>query len=312
MNFVINLSNHSDLGKRSLEDPSTIIAHQLRALGHAVQRIDGKAPMDGGITILFEGWIDERAGDELAALVKRGVRILIIATEEPTDKGFNHGIDKHFVRRQEVFPYVAAHSEAIWCLVPGTAAWYGQFGPPAVDVELGWAPTLQRSGPVPDHEFCFFGNLTDRRKKLLQRLLKRVSADAKHHGNFGRFNGLIATYFGEGGQRDLIVSRGKVLPLVRAHETMGLVSSSRISTTLHLGRPIIAEPHALNQNWKDIIEFATSGEEFMLRCVEARHMWRVLHAKQMKAFREAMSPEQQVGRALRECGLKDRPLMVAA
>jgi hypothetical protein len=313
VNFAVNLSNHNSLGRRSLEDPAAIIMHQLHALGHQVARIDGKALADGaGITIAFEGWIDEQAAEEARTARQKGARLLIIATEEPTPKGFNHGLAEQFVRRQEVFPLVAAEAEAIWCLVPGTAAWYGQWGPPAVDMELGWARTLERQGPEPDTEFCFFGNFTERRRKVIERLIKRVSADMKRHGHFERFNAMVTTYFAEGGDRDTIVWRGKVLPLIRAHEPMGLVSSSRISTTLHLGRPIVAEPHQLSQNWEAIVDFAASTEEFYRRAVDARHGWRWLHARQMKAFREAMSPEQQVGRALRETGLIERPLRSGA
>ena len=298
MIFVFCLKNHNSLGVRSLEDPVMVLIHQLRALGHVAELSkDQVATSRDAINVLVEGFTKETPG-QLAFLRKRGARFLCIATEEPTDQGFNHGVTPHMVDRQAAFPEAAKHIEAVWALVPGAEAWYGRYAP-ACHVELGYAPTLERRFDVLiSHEFGFFGSVTERRFDIL----KRLGAMTKKTHNGVK----VLAGFQEQVYRDREMSRAKVIVLLRAVEEMGLVSSSRINTALHIGRPVVAEPHQLSANWQDIIHFSRSLPRFYEDAMAMRRGWEHKHAKQMARFRDLLSPERCVGRALRETDLLAR------
>jgi hypothetical protein len=304
--FHFYLGNHNELGQTTLEDPCAIISAQLAAVGHTVSRTDqvftGDCVTSDIINVVFEGWIGQAAVDEMARAHALGGRFLIVATEEPTERGFNHGLDKSMAMRQEAFPHVARVAEAIWCLVPGTEGWYGQYAP-ACALELGWARSLERRHPgEPNYEFSFFGSITRRRASILKNLARRYLGP----------RAVCGTQFSKQARRDEQMSRGKVVLQIRAHEEMGLVSSSRCNTSLHIGRPVVAEPHARDSIWKEIVHFSPSLDAFYSDALTMRCMWRALHERQMRLFREALSPEQTVGRALREVGLAKTRVRVAA
>lgn len=307
--FLFHLGNHSEFGRKTLEDPRDIIAHQLASLGHRIGRSDehvfASPTLDGepAINVLFEGWNDLAAVDDIRAARRSGARFLVIATEEPTDEGFNHGVNPEMIRRQEVFGAVAEHVDAVWCLVPGAARWFSRFAS-ACDVELGYAPSLVRRARVNvDHEFAFFGNPTPRRQRILQRLADKVQKDQVVRLRRPPVNAVLVNVFTTQAHRDNAMSRARVIVQLRAVEQMGLVSSSRCNTALHLGRPVVAEPHELDHVWKDIVHFSRTIDGFYRDAIEMRHVWHEAHRMQFKAFQEALSPEQTVGRALRDTGL---------
>jgi len=112
----------------------------------------------------------------MSAARAQGARFLILATEEPTDKGFNHGTQKEMVVRQEIFPEAAKHCDGILHLVPGehVTRWYSQFAPAAY-ADLGYARTLIRPDVIqPEFDFGFYGSLTKRRLKILKKLAAMV------------------------------------------------------------------------------------------------------------------------------------------
>jgi len=302
MRFLFWLGNHSKLGQTSLEDVIGIIGHQLRYLGHEVMYDDKNGTFlssDNGINMIVEGFTPGEGGSVNALKIahSQGARFVIIATEEPTPKGFNYGIDPEMAKRQEWFPLASIYAEGILYLVPGEYPheWYNRQAP-AAHIELGYASTLVRGQDwvEPTYDFGFFGSLTKRRLKILRKL-------ARHIGTVRAVR--IEASFPSQAARDKAVRDARVIVQLRKAEAMGLVSSSRCNTTLCLGRPIIAEPHDLSYPWDQVIKFSDSLEGFFNDCLLARAAWRGVHAKQMERFRTIMTPEACIGNALKEIKL---------
>jgi hypothetical protein len=275
-----------------------IFGHQLRALGHKiVWAPDNKKwlPRDAGVNIIVEGFSKEAVAS-IANGHAQGARFLILATEEPTPKGFNHGTQEEMVRRQELFPEAAKYAEGILHFVPGDAVtrWYAQFAPAAM-VELGYADTLVRTpdNKEPAYDFGFFGSLSPRRHKILKKLAKRIGTVKAV-----RIVADFATQF----DRDQAMREAKVIVQIRKFDEMGLVSSSRCNTSLCIGRPIVAEPHLLSKPWDEIVRFSTTLDGFYDTAIMIRGAWRGVHADQFAKFKHRLSPEHCVGRAMREIG----------
>lgn len=311
MRFVFNLFNHRPEGQRSLEDPVMIMSHQMRALGHRVDCWplspgDGdpielmKAPtqfVTDGVNVVVEGF-SEWSIDRMAQARAQGARFLIVATEEPTDKGFNHGWDPAMRRRQELFPRAAALCDGILHLVPGEGVtrWYAQHAPAAY-ADLGHAPGLMRvTREEPTFDFGFYGALSPRRQKVLKKLSKALGKNILDAVS-------LCVDFRTQEERDAKMRRAKVILQVRKQESMGLVSSSRCATALSLGRPVVAEPHELSKPWDEIVTFAKTEDGFVAAAIMARATWRGTHAAQLARFAEKMSPQRCVGDALAAVGL---------
>jgi hypothetical protein len=263
----------------------SLIGRQLEALGHTVEwSNEGLYTAPGTCNILVEGFSEPHI-DYMRQCKEAGGRIIIIATEEPTPTGFNHGIIEDMKRRQAIFPEAAKYADAIWHLVPGCTDWYGQFGAPAAFLDLGYSPKMVRSVDVQlDHDFGFFGSITPRRQKIMQ---KFADSGLK----------VRQIQFGSCAARDYEMSRCRVILQIRSHEQMGLISNSRCCTALHLGRPVIAEPHANPGKWTEIIEFAPI-EFYMQRAVFMRKNWRDAYKAQFNKFKALLSPENCVGRTI--------------
>lgn len=300
MFFLVNLYNHSELGQQSLADVVGIFGHQVRALGHKIIWDTKNArflnTMAGeGMNIVVEGFT-EPAITLLAQSYAAGARFIILATEEPTPKGFNHGTQKEMIKRQENFPAAAKYAEGIIHLVPGkhVTDWYGQFAPTAW-TELGYAPSLIRISNIePKYPFGFYGSLTTRRLRILKQLSRHVQ-----NANAVR----IVMDFPDQIKRDAAMQEARVIIQLRKFDAMGLVSSSRCNTALCIGRPVIAEPHDLSKPWDEIVTFTKTMDDFYNTCLMAQATWRGVHAAQMERFRQKLSPDECVGRALREIGI---------
>jgi|HubBroStandDraft_6_1064221.scaffolds.fasta_scaffold223096_2 hypothetical protein len=322
MRFLFHLFNHNQVGARSLEDVLFIFGNQLRALGHWVlhdpendrgrsrgrpdptkrQILFAHGPDE--INVIVEGFTDPVIQIVAEARQQLGARFLCLATEEPTAAGFNHGTQKEMVGRQEKFGAAMRYFDGILHLVPGARVtrWYSQFGVPAAQAELGFAPNLLRADAVrePKFDFGFYGSLTPRRLALLKRLRDYV-APSRHAVR-------IVADFATGAERDRAMQNAKVIVQVRKFEEMGLVSSSRCNTALCCGRPVVAEAHdeALSAPWDRIVHFTRSEDEFLLACKRARDVWRELHGQQFAEFMHRLTPEVCVGRALASLRLGER------
>lgn len=283
MNFLFNCWQHTAGGRRTLEDLVAILGQQLRALGHVVGRNDDELIVGPHhYNVFFEGFNDACA-DVYRRMRERATKVVIVATEQPTPLGFNGGVVPEMVTRQIAFRKVAPYADAVWCLVPGTLAWYGAINSRSAYTELGHAPALERRVDcAPIYDYGFFGALTPRRARILKQ--------------FGSGVNVVSTFLPQA-ERDFQMSLCKVILQIRPHEKSSFVSSSRVNTALHLGRPVVAEPHTMPGAWRRIIEFA---EPARLAKTAARMAarWQAQHALQMGAFRLHLSPAACVGRAI--------------
>lgn len=299
MRFLVNMMNHNTIGQRSLEDVVGIMGHQMRALGHEIvwdPKNDQLLMKEVGVNLIVEGFTPQMV-QVMSEQHAAGARFVILATEEPTEKGFNHGTQVEMIARQKVFPEAAKFAEGIIHLVPGAnvTAWYAQFAPAAY-AELGYAHTLVRSSHTdvePEYDFGFYGSVSKRRLAILKRLAKRMGT-AKAVKIVGDFATQV--------DRDQQMRRARVLVQIRKFDEMGLVSSSRCNTALCLGRPVVAEPHALSKPWDEIVTFSSSMEGFYSAAIAARMAWKGVHARQFAAFKEKLTPEVCIGRALDAIG----------
>lgn len=298
MNFLVNTFNHNEKGRRSLEDPMGIIGHQLRALGHqAIYRPsnDQFLTKDMGINLIVEGFTPG-AIQALANFHAQGCRFVCVATEEPTERGFNHGKDQEMVWRQKLFPNAAQFFDGILHLVPGenVTKWYSQYAPAAC-IELGYAPTLVRptNRNPPTFDFGFFGSVSRRRYKILKHLTKY----------FGNRNIRICGDFPTQEERDAKMREAKVILQIRKYDEMGLVSSSRCNTALNVGRPVVAEPHDLSRPWDSIVKFTDSMEEFKMIASWTCINWKSTHMNQFERFKQMLTPELCIGEPMKKIQL---------
>ena len=296
MEIRFNCFNHSGLGTASIEDVIEIVGKQLRALGHTVDwDNDYYLQAELGVNLIFESF-DENSVAELKRARGEGCRFVIIATEEPTEKGFNYGATLHLQKRQEIFPRAAELCDGILHLVPGEhiTRWYGQYAPTA-QAELGYSPGVMKAdlNPNPRWDFGFFGGVTRRREKIINKLAKIGGVR-------------LEAMFRTPEERDAAMQDAKVIVQIRGREEMGLVSSSRCVTSLSLGRPVVAEPHELSKPWDEVVRFARSLDEFYALAALTRSAWRGVYADQLAKFKQKLSPEFCVGEPLRKIGVLDR------
>lgn len=294
MLFQFNRFNHCPQGKIIVEDITRIMSAQIEALGHEAATSEGAfIGRDLGYNVILEAFESADDVNLIAAAHAEGCRFIIVATEEPTDDGFNHGLEPAMLYRQQAFPAVAKLADGILHLVPGehVTRWYSQFAP-AAPAELGHAEGLVSVSPdvEPDLDFGFYGKMTWRRGQMLDRL--------------GRDRVLLIDSLDVPWQeRDAAMRRCKVIVQIRANEEWGMVSSTRCASALCMGRPVVAEPHPDPRPWDGVIEFAKSVEDFYSLAEIGVRCWGPLHEEQMDRFRERLTPEACVGAPLRAIGV---------
>lgn len=295
MIFSLSSFNHSPQGRRALHDVFAVVGHQLIALGHEVRWTEATDFVGDGVNVVAESFADPRhpALPAIGEAHRRGCRFLYVATECPGAAAFNDAADDPGMRdRQAAFPEACAYASGILHLVPGAevTAWYGRHAPAAY-AELGHAPGLERAtGEEPTLDFGFFGKRTVRREAILAWLQRRGTI-------FNVFD------FRPAEQRDADMRTTRVVVQVREHAETTVLSSSRCNTALHLGRPVIAEPHAEPGIWNEIVRFAPTLDDFVEEAASALPRWRELHQGQMERFRDLMTPERCVGEPLRRIGI---------
>ena len=298
MLFQFNTFNHCRQGQIIVEDITRILGGQMIALGHDVAWENGDfVPGRDAMNVVLESFADDpRTLERMTAARSAGCRFLIVATEEPTAAGFNHGLEPAMIDRQNAFPAAARLADGILHLVPGDAVtrWYQQFAPAAY-AEIGHAPGLVEDPDdvEPDRDFGFYGKVTWRREQMLARL-EQLSG-----GSVLRITSLDVPRR----ERDAEMRRARVIVQIRANDEWGMVSSTRCATALSFGRPVVAEPHPYARPWDGVVHFSASVESFYVDALEAAKNWRVLHAAQLARFEERLSPEVCVGRPLREIGI---------
>ena len=156
--------------------------------------------------------------------------------------------------------------------------------------------SARSTGIEPEYDFGFFGSLSKRRLQILKRLAKRIGTDkaVKIVGDFATQD-----------DRDRQMRRARVIVQIRKHEEMGLVSSSRCNTALSIGRPVVAEPHALSKPWDQIVKFSDTLDSFYDTAILVRSMWRPVHAQQLEALKTKAAARGLRRRAARMIGISE-------
>lgn len=292
MIFRFSTFNHCPQGKIIVEDITAIMGAQMSMLGHAVSFTEKPEFIGDGYNLVLESFADDP--NTIALIAKAhadGKRFIFVATEEPTPSGFNHGLDPAMIDRQNAFVEAAKYCSGILHLVPGehVTSWYSKLAP-AAHSELGHAHALDDFEKTePDHDFGFYGKMTWRREKMLDRIerttgnpvLKITSLDLPRK------------------RRDEIMGHARVILQIRANEEWGMVSSTRCATALFMGRPVVGEPHPYQKPWDDVVDFAPSVEQFFAMALATRLQWRKVHRRQLAKFRTRLTPDICIGAPLR-------------
>lgn len=296
MKFCFNVFNHCEDGRRCIEDLTRILSAQLRALGH--EATEGERFASDGYNVLYESFADLGTIDAIAAAHDGGARFLYVATEEPTAEGcFNGRLDNAMDARQEAFSEAARYADGILHLVPGerVTEWYSRYAPAAY-VELGYAGSLvadTKGEQDPPIAFGFYGQMTPRREAIFEKLRRATGWDI-----------LILPFITySSAERDVMMRQTRAILQVRAHDSMPIVSSSRCATALHLGRPVVGEPHDVEGPWGGIVHLSASTEAFYSDAKEVASDWRSEHSRQMDRFSTVLSPETCLGEPLRRLGI---------
>lgn len=303
MLFVFHDWNHCPQGQIAIADIIAIMAAQMEALGHQVvlpsdQNNRGHAPGPDVRNVLLEAFTDEDTIERIAADHARGCRFVYVATEEPSPQGFNKGNAYGMIDRQRVFPEAARYCDAILHLVPGqhVTDWYRQFAPAAY-AELGHAPGLVRwdESARPDYDFGFFGQTTPRREEIFARLREVGSLLTEYRLELPR------------AERDALMRRARVIVTVRAQDNVDYVSSTRVVSSLCMGRPVLAEHHPNPGPWAQVVPVCGDLDDFLETAVGMGADWEYAHAVQYEDLRRVMTPERCLGDALRAVGLAGGP-----
>src|SRR5512140_2682245 len=120
------MSNHNDVGRRTLGDMYEWFAAGLRALGHTVSVSETQCD-PGAINVLWEHFMPGGA----EALVASGVRYGLIATEIFDGRGFNYLRDDASAQRWKGFCVAAEGASFIWSMVESNLPVLEWFAPSA-------------------------------------------------------------------------------------------------------------------------------------------------------------------------------------
>ncbi len=267
-------------GRSSYADLAAAFEAQLADLGHTLLRQDALLPPPA-INLVMEGF-DKASVATLLRERRAGKRMVVVATEMPTcatAHGFlwNNRLDPYWAARAITFPTAAPLFDACWALTIDAAAVLRRYVPDTFEIELGYSPRLLAQSDVePAQDFCFFGSKTDRRAGVISELRRRGhSVEAIWH-------------MPPAAERDKAIDRSRVVLDIKPFAWWPVVSSSRISTALHRGRPVVCEPRGPQQTqaaWKDIGWFARSDESFPDEAAMVLAHWRAVHVRQMASFR---------------------------
>lgn len=339
MEFSFVLDNHFGLGRESIYDIYEPIAGQLVDLGHRVHFHDGTLRPDR-INVICEGFDDSAiealqvvkhpgTNDPILGLDGKprgakaaGYPIVIIATERPGKPGFNDSRTKEHIDRQRNFPAAAREAAAVWCLVPGVHRWAGQWAP-AVDLELGWSESRTRfmrdrfgADTNALYDFSFYGSLTPRRRHIIAAIERRgkmvmtsehnlipfrdgigiaTADDLAAMSNVSNRSGFLTL-----DKRNAMIGNSKVVLGIHQFPGWRLVSNSRFSTALSLGRPVVNEPppRDVETPWREVGVFSRSVGSFVDEAIAALDRWQELRDAQVEKFRAMFGPAQCVGAAV--------------
>lgn len=285
MHFRFFLGNHNEIGRRSLEDVIHALGAQILDLGHTADRSDKSVRIDA-INIISEGFT-ELETQQFLSHKRQGLRFILLMPESLLNNSLNDFQTPVYQERYRQFMKVAPEADAIWCLVPGTAAKLRDLNPNAVDVELGYSPRRRRElTKEPNYDFGFFGALTAFRRETLDEFRRRGHSL------------LVSRKLAPPDERDRDVANCRVILHIRASGTWKIISSSRCSTALHVGRPVVSQPVASRSIWKRIIRFSGSHDSFFDEAARVAHQWELHWQRQFAAFQRLLPAERCIGPAV--------------
>jgi len=302
MRFAFSTFNHCLQGKIIVEDITVTMGSQIAALGHKVTWTEDAdfIPREEGWNVVLECFADDATivgipiVETLAKAHAAGCRFLCVATEEPGEVGFNSALDPGMILRQNAFPAAAQYLDGILHLVPGdnVTRWYSNFAPSAY-AELGFAPAMvEESREEPHIDFGFYGLMTWRRREIIDEIAKRSGKPVLE----------MTSLLTPRAQRNDEMRRARVILQIRANLETQWVSSTRCASALHMGRPIVAEPHQIRGPWDEIVPFADTIEDFYVQAIATAANWRGAWRGQVDRFAAKLSPGTCVGRPLKEIG----------
>jgi hypothetical protein len=301
-NFRFSTFNHCAQGKIIVEDITVTMGSQIAALGHKVTWTEEAdfIPREEGWNVVLECFADDATivavpiVETLARAHAAGCRFLCVATEEPGEKGFNSALDPGMILRQSAFPAAAKYLDGILHLVPGESVtrWYSNFAP-AAHAELGFAPGMvEESREEPHIDFGFYGLMTWRRREIIDAIAARTGKPVLE----------MTSLLTPRAARNAEMRQAKVILQIRANLETQWVSSTRCASALHMGRPVVAEPHAIRGPWDEIVPFSATIDEFYKMAQITAAFWRGAWRDQVDRFAAKLSPGTCVGRPLREIG----------
>ncbi len=104
--------------------------------------------------------------------------------------------------------------------------------------------------------------------------------------------------------RDLMIRSAKVTLQIKPFSISRIISGSRCAWSLMNGTPVVSElTYSEGSEWPEVIEMAQSYDGFDALAVDMLPRYAAAWVKQYEAFKRIMSPERQLGRALRDLGI---------
>lgn len=285
MHFRFFLGNHTELGRKSLEDVIHALGAQILDLGHTADRSDTAVRLDA-VNVVCEGFT-ETESDRILEMRRQGYHIILVCTEGILNNSLNNFQTEDYRIRYRELIRIAPKVDALWCLVPGTAAVLRDLNLHAVDVELGYSPRRRRDLVWdPQYDFGFFGSVTRYRGTTMQEFGRRG------HSVY------VMRNFAPPDERDRAIANCKVVLHIKATKNWKIVSSSRCSTALHIGRPVISQPIASKSIWKEIVRFSMTQESFFDDAIRLMRNWRANWHRQVDAYQRLLSADKCLGPAI--------------
>lgn len=341
LHFHICLWQHGRLGIATMQDNIDALRFQCADLGitTTVDYIEGQpgyrqifGPNNPNVFNIFVECFNRELAHSAVEASKR-FNIILICTERPSPGGWNAaGQDPDIARRWAWYKHVAPHIKGQWCFVPGASAVLKRWNANSVDLDLGWSRIRESRvdevlATIPDyddppHAFGFYGGLTDDRRDLFEGFAKlgtpvltRSTGRTTAPGKIDKEDALKNDY-GDLKERNYLAAKCKVIlhpsafrfdPKTDTGKQWGIFSTSRGITALDLRRPLVAEP-TRPTIWQDIVEFSPRPglQSFHETAMKVLADWKGHRDRQRTRFRELLSPELTLGRAVQETIINQR------
>lgn len=314
MLFAWTDSNHSIEGHATLHDPKNAIAGMLVDLGHQVMKVGRDIAPRPAVNLIFEGFHEQSYHAFKKARDEMDCDFIIVATETLGRSSLNDSGHKDMGPRQEWLLRVLELGFWVWCLVPGTAAKLKPYTDRAVDIELGYSAARERilrDDRRPDFTCCYHGGAMGRRAEIIALLRKEgirviTPRDVMDDETKGALDGIMPKEllpyndYGSLELRNACLARSCLSLGLKPLPDWRLVSSSRASIAMHVGRPVFMEDvddTECPSIWRRIVPFVPTQHIFdAVR--EGTRDWRRAHAGQLARFKSLLSPEKAIGHAL--------------